>query len=85
MTVERFISLFEVNRGDRGDRERSLSIATLLEETFHTPAGRTHPQDSCALTEDEGRGKADNHNTRTFKDLLEKIERVQMSYGNAQA
>jgi hypothetical protein len=80
MTVKRFVSLFEAKHGDRED---SLSIAALLEEALQTP-GETNPK-SCAWSEYEERGRADNHNTRTFKALFKKIERLETSYGNGQA
>jgi len=82
LTAERFISLFEAKDGDREGR---LSIATLFEESVRTPVGNTNPQPSCALSEYEEQGRADNHNTRTFKALFKKIERLQTSYGNGQA
>jgi transcriptional regulator GlxA family with amidase domain len=77
MTVERFISLFEVIHGNRGS---SLSTAALFEETFRTPIGRTHQKDSCTLSDEQD--GADSHNTGTFKALVKKIERFQTSYGN---
>ena len=79
MTVERFISLFEVNRGDR---EGSLSLATLFEESLQTPVGNANPKASCALSEYEEQGRADNHNTRPFKGLLKKIKRLETSCAN---
>jgi putative intracellular protease/amidase len=79
MTVQRVLSRFEVNHGVR---EGSLSIATVFEESLQTPDGNTNPKASPALSEYEEQGRADNHNTRTFKALFKKIERLETSYGN---
>lgn len=77
MTVQRFISLFEVNRGDRED---CLSIATVFENSLQTPVRSANA--SFALSEYEEQGRAENHNTTTFKALLRKIERPETSYDN---
>jgi transcriptional regulator GlxA family with amidase domain len=79
MTVQRFISLFKANHGDR---EGSLSIAALFEESLQTPVGNPNPKASCALSEYEEQGRADHHNTRTFKALFKKIERLETGYGH---
>ena len=71
MTVERFISLFEVSRGDR---ESSLSIAALFEETFQAPVGNTAPKASSAWSKYEEQGRADLHNAKGLKALFKKIE-----------
>lgn len=78
-TVERFLSRFELNRGDR---EGSLGIATLFENSLRTPVGNTNPKASCAYSEYEEQGRSDNHNTRTWKALFKKIERLERSDGN---
>jgi transcriptional regulator GlxA family with amidase domain len=78
-TVKRFISLFERNHEDR---EGSFCLATLFEESLQTPVGNTNPRASCALSEHEEQGGADNHNTGTFKALFKKLKRVEASYGN---
>lgn len=72
MTVERFLSRFEANRGDL---EGSLSIATLFENSLRTPAGDSNPKASCALRELEEQGRTDIHNSRTWKALFKKIGR----------
>jgi len=82
MTVERFISRFEVNQTER---QGSLSIATLFEESLQTPVGHTNAKPSCAFSEYEEQGRADNHNARTFKALFKKLEHSHTSYGNGQA
>lgn len=79
MTVQRFLSLFEVNRGDR---EGSLSIATLFEESLQRVVGDTNRKASCALPEFEKQGRDDDHNAKTFKTLLKKMERLETSCGN---
>jgi transcriptional regulator GlxA family with amidase domain len=79
MTVERFLSRFEVNHEDR---EGNLTIATLFENSLRKPVGHTNPKASCALREHEEQGRTDNHNTRTWKALFKKIERPERSYGN---
>jgi putative intracellular protease/amidase len=79
MTVQRFISLFEAKHGDR---ESSLSIATLFEESLQALAGNPNPNASCGLSEYEEQGKADNHNARTFKALFKKLDRLETSYDN---
>jgi putative intracellular protease/amidase len=84
MTVQRFISRFDVNHGDR---EGSLSIATVFEESLQTLGGNTNPKTPRALSECEGQRRADNrnttHNTRTFKALFKKMERLETTYGDA--
>jgi hypothetical protein len=82
-TVQRFISRFDVNRGDRED---SLSIATVFEESLQTPGGNTNPKAFRASAECEGQGRVDNHNThhntRIFKALFNKLERLEKTYGD---
>ena len=130
-TVERFLSLFEANRGDRQSSrscppadghpeimkmlpllfkegsgvvdpnttttpapppseegnhfQSSLSIATLFENSLRTPVGNTNPKASCALSEYEEQGRTANHNTRTWKALFKKIERLERSYRHGEA
>ena len=78
MTVERFLSLFEVICEDG---QRSVNIATLFKESLRMPGGNTNPKASCALSE----GRADSHNTRIFKSLFKKMERLETSYRNGEA
>jgi putative intracellular protease/amidase len=79
MTVERFISRFE----NHGNPEGSFSIATFFEESLQSSVGNTKPEAGCALSEYHQRGRADHHNTRTFKALFKKVERLEKSYGDA--
>jgi putative intracellular protease/amidase len=80
MTLERFISLFEVNHPDRNG---SLSLATLFEESLQKPVWNTNPKG--ALPEYQEQGKSANHNIRTFKALFGKMERLETAYNNGQA
>jgi putative intracellular protease/amidase len=82
MTAERFLSRFEVNHGDG---EGSPCIATLFENSLRTPVGNSNPKASCALSEYEEQGRTDNRNTRTWKALFKKIERLERSNGNGNA
>ena len=79
MTVERFISLFEANHGDR---EGSLSMATLFEETFPTTVGNATPKASSALSKHEEPGRADHRNTKALKALFKKVERLEAGVRN---
>jgi len=79
MTVQRFISLFEPKHRDR---ERRLSMATVLGESLRALPGNPNPNASCSLSECVGQGRADNHNARTFKALFKQIERLETNYDN---
>ncbi|HKF05373.1 MAG TPA: hypothetical protein VKB49_23845 [Candidatus Sulfotelmatobacter sp.] len=79
MTVDRFISLIEVNQAGR---EGSFNIATLIEKSLPTPVGNTESRASCPLSGYEERSRTDDDNTRTFKALFKKIEHPEMSYCN---
>jgi putative intracellular protease/amidase len=80
MKVQPFISRFEVNHGDP---EGSLSIAAAFEESLQPLGANTNPGACSALSEYHQQGRADNHNTRTFKALLKKVKRVETSYSDA--
>jgi hypothetical protein len=78
MTVERFALLFEPKNG----REGGSSIANLLEESLRMPIERSDLQASEPSLQDEEQSRANHHNTRTFKALFKKIERVDTSYSH---
>lgn len=79
MSVERFLSRFHVNPGQRED---SLSIAALFDEALQTQVESTRLEASCALSGQKERGSAAIHNTRAFKALFRRIERAETNCGN---